>query len=528
MTENITPLEKTNPEHHRASLQNISVSIVILLFLVLTIAAARLASYNEPFERDITIYAVLGHEILLGRRMYSDLWDHKPPGVHYTYMFAEAVAGYGPGAIYLLNVLAAAATLLGVFATGSAAGRGNAAGLWAAVFWTVISGDLILQANQPNTEVFMNALLIWAFFLIVRATGGSMKIPSCAAAGFLFAGTSLYKQTSAVVGLFLISVHFLLLARDKNMRGRAVVESLAMGLPVIAVWGALFAYYKATGHFNDFRADLFTFNSFYSGPNVAKNILWAWGPAGLLLCVKVMKSILLLAALAFAGFMFEKQRFSRAWILLIAFTVAQYVNAAMPGRYFNHYYQLLLPALVVGAAWAVASPERLAGRFTAKTRRALGAAVLVILICYEAPNLFLSADSLSRKKYGETFIDGFRVGKFVDKTLAPGENFFQWGDETSLYYSSRRRLSTSLCYTKPLRVGPLIDSLTPRVLDDLERNSPELFVVYAHPFYALKGPVEKWFHERYVRYPDDPRINRFEIYMLKNGRIASRYSQKIK
>lgn len=492
--------------------------------MALLIAAARYRTYNEPFERDITIYAVLAHEMLAGRQMYSDLWDHKPPGVHFTYMFAEAVAGYGPGSVYLLNVLAAVVTLLGVFAASSAAGRGTAAGLWAAAFWTVISGDLVLQANQPNTEVFMNALLVWAFALLIRSDSRSAKIPVYLAAGFLFAAASLYKQPAAVVALFLIAAHFLLMARDGNPRRRAVLQSLAMGLPVVAVWVAVFAYYKATGHFEDFKGDMIAFNNFYSG-NIIKNILWAESPGGLLFFVKFMRFILLLAAIACAGCIFEKPGFSRLWVMLIAFTVSQYIDVAMPGRYFNHYYQLLLPAFVVGAAWAVAAPEHLAGRFSVKTRRALGAAVLVALICYQLPNYFLSAEDWSRKKYGEVFIDGFRLGKTIDKILEPGETFFHWGDEVSLYYSSRRRLPTGFCYTKPLRSGPLVGKLTPRVLEDLERTKPELLVVFVHPFYEFKGPVKEWFDKRYVRYPADPRINKFEIHMIKNGRLAKKWGQ---
>jgi hypothetical protein len=133
-----------------------------LLGLALVIATARLHTYHEPLERDITAAAVIGHEMLAGRSLYADMWDHKPPAIHVTHALAILLAGYGPGAVYLLNIVAAITTLGGTYLAASAVG-GVVAGLWGAVFWTLVSGDLWLQANQPNAEVFINACVAWAF-----------------------------------------------------------------------------------------------------------------------------------------------------------------------------------------------------------------------------------------------------------------------------------------------------------------------------------------------------------------------------
>jgi hypothetical protein len=54
-------------------------------------------------------------------------------------------------------------------------------GLWAVAFWTVAAGDLALQANQPNTEVFLTACLIWAFAgegAVSHADGRARQCPA--------------------------------------------------------------------------------------------------------------------------------------------------------------------------------------------------------------------------------------------------------------------------------------------------------------------------------------------------------------
>ena len=78
----------------------------------------RLHTYDEPLERDITIYAVIAHEMLDGKALYSDLWDHKPPAIYVTYAAAELIAGYGRDSIFLMNVAAALATLFAYYFAG--------------------------------------------------------------------------------------------------------------------------------------------------------------------------------------------------------------------------------------------------------------------------------------------------------------------------------------------------------------------------------------------------------------------------
>ena len=108
-------------------------AVAVLVALVALLVAARLHTYDEPFETDISAEAMIAREVLGGRALYADIWDHKPPAVVLTHAAAQLVAGYGPGAIFLLNVLAGGAGLLGAHAAATALAS-PAAGLWAAAF----------------------------------------------------------------------------------------------------------------------------------------------------------------------------------------------------------------------------------------------------------------------------------------------------------------------------------------------------------------------------------------------------------
>src|SRR5262245_3132435 len=118
------------------------------------IVLERLQTYSEPLDRDVGTYVVIAQAMRHGRELYTDLFDHRPPLVFILYAFAQMLVGDGAQSVFLLSVAAALLTALALYA---AAGPRRPVALWAATFWALISADLPLQANQPNTEVFMNA-----------------------------------------------------------------------------------------------------------------------------------------------------------------------------------------------------------------------------------------------------------------------------------------------------------------------------------------------------------------------------------
>ena len=78
--------------------------LLFLLGLSCFIFVARLHTYNEPVEHDITTAAVIANEMRAGRHYYSEVWENKPPAVHIANVIAQDLFGYGRGSIYALNV----------------------------------------------------------------------------------------------------------------------------------------------------------------------------------------------------------------------------------------------------------------------------------------------------------------------------------------------------------------------------------------------------------------------------------------
>lgn len=468
--------------------------IVALIGLCAVIFSMRLHTYDEPLERDLTTYAVIAHEMLNGKNLYSDLWDHKPPAIHATYAAAEWIAGYGRDSIFLMNAAAAIATLIACYFAGATGGRGPLAGLIAAGFWTLASGELSIEGNQPNTEVFLNALLTTAFFVFARAETRRIGFRAAVLAGALFAAASFYKQIVILQAGF-ISIAYLFCV-DRQYRSKALLEIAVIGSIGAISWALLFGYFFAAGRGDAFVDAVFTYNRWYSAhPPRFLSELWNWPgltPDALVVAFSI-------AGLTLIGLIVGlKVCPRRGWLLLVAFGFATFITVQMPGWFFPHYYQLWLPVLVIGAGWSVDLLRRtLPTRFSWAAYAAAGVSCAVLLMM-EIPSYLASARSWSTQKYGGIFIESEQLAAKVDQLLPRDATLFEWGNETGFYFDTRRDPPSGLMFAYPIQAGPLAPKLCERLLADLAKKQPEV-VITADLTMALapQHPVARWIESNY-------------------------------
>jgi 4-amino-4-deoxy-L-arabinose transferase-like glycosyltransferase len=485
--------------------------VAALAGLCALIFSLRLHTYDEPLERDLTTYAVIAHEMLNGKNLYSDLWDHKPPAIHVTYAAAQLIAGYGRNSIFLMNVAAAIATLLACYFAGSAGGRGSLSGLVAATLWTLASGDLAIQGNQPNTEVFLNALLTSAFLIFVRSQKNRIGIGGALLVGLLFAVASFYKQI-VIVEAALLSVAYFLCA-DSEARKKALAEIGLIAVVGAVAWALLFGYFFALGRGNAFIEAVFTYNRWYSAhPPRDLSELWNW-PG---LSPDAFVVALCIATLALVGLVVGLILCPRSgWSLLLAFAIATYITVLLPGWFFPHYYQLWLPPLVIGAGWTFDLLKRILPQRFSWAPYALAGTSCAVLVMMEAPCYLAPAKSWSEQKYGGIFLESDQLANKIDNLLPRGASFYEWGNETGFYFTTRREPPSGLIFAYPMQAGPLARKLSARLLHDLNIKQPEL-VVAANLTMALtpNHPVAQWLDRNYRPFW---RTNSFVVMVKKGG-----------
>lgn len=467
--------------------------LLALLCMAAVMAVLRLHTWNEPLERDMTDYALIGQGLYEGRPLYADLWDHKPPAIYVTYFLMQLVTGMGLGQIYALGLLAAIITMCAVYATASH-GHGPRVGLLAAALWTVYSGEMLLQANQPNSEVFINACLIGglAVLLRLRPRAGVSSTPLLA---LLFALAMLYKHTCVVYPVGFAAVH--VLTAEPGQRGRALRQMITMLLLMAVIGLLVLVWFVQHGTFDDLWDAVVVYNMHYAG-SVVTNLRLGLHP--ILLFPPVLVPTWPLFATCGAGLIVLAARrrapSREAWLLLV-YGLCNAFFIASPGRFFGHYYQVWLPLLAVGAAETMAA---IASR-AARPQRALAflSTALVVAACaLVLPEYRLDPVQWSREKYGEEFIAGPPLGRAIGGLLRPDETFYEMGAETGLYFYSGHLSPSGIMFNYGL-VGPLAPKLSRRLVADLSRRLPDLLVVRLEHGLPPDHPVLLWLARQYGR-----------------------------
>lgn len=513
------PRDAAEPEVPGPRRAGPSLRIAALLALGLYIVAFRAHTRSEPPECDHGTYAVIGHELLRGRSLYSDLWDIKPPTIYATYAAAEALVGYGKIELLALGIFAALVTLIGVERAGEALGRGG--GLWAAAFWAVACNDPDLQANQPNSEVFINALMVWAFVALTRISSGNGGSTLAIAAGILLAVASTYKQVVVFVAFTLALAH-LATMRPKRV---AVTQVVLMALPGLLLWVGMGAYFAATGRYDIYWRTNFLFSTRYSG-NLLDNVAAALIPSGIDALLATKAILIPLSLLAVVPFLSRwKEQSLRAHALMAAWLAGTLVAVAAPGRFWPHYYQLWLPPLAVAAGWGAAAVVR--GLWSRDRLLAWVPGLFVLANCLwiELPHSQVAPDQWSFRKYGNGFIASERFGRTLAGLLKPNETVYQWGPHPEVYFASGSSPPVGVLWDDPLYEGPMQDELSARTLADLEAHPPELIAVYTTKRNAGQHhPVLDWIEDRYRQVPGSHSADEElpELYVRPNGPLEAR------
>ncbi len=506
---------------------------IVLVSSFLFIAVTRARTSHEPVEGDQAIYSVIGHELLKGRSLYTDLWDHKPPAIHATYALGELVAGYGPHQLYVLHLAASTLTLVGLFRAGTLLG-GPRAGLYSGVVWALGSVFPRWEGFQPNTEVFLNVILVWSFWMICRLDRAPRWWLACAFGAAIGVG-SLYKQV-VIAPAAMLGITYILRSGPKLKDRWAAIGYMLAAAGVSAVaWVVCVAWFWSQGNLADFYDAVFIYNRYYTG-NVALNLVRARHFK--------FKSYLLAVALPCLLAPFAGPGLTRAqkngWFFLAAYAAGCFIAQALPGRRFEHYSEYWMPV------YALAGGAMLAGLCSGLLERPrlgrwglLAMVFAPLAIRYVQPNEFASSHWLVHEPGGQEYL--FRhssraAGLALNHLLMPGERMYALGtpgQSAPLYYYTHQSPPSGLIFDFPLRPGrPLAASLEERVIRDLERGPPDLIVSATTSFLgAVDGkPVDwgqrlsDWVRQRYSPQGSDP-TNRYLLFARRGSAIERRLAQ---
>lgn len=470
----------------------------LAIVLLAGVALARTHAFDEPLERDLDIYAQVASGMLDGRPLYSDLVDIKAPGIFVAYALAQLVAGTGLAQFALLGAALSVATASGMFLLVLRSTGREALAWCAAAASLMLAHEPWLEANQPNAEALMNACMVWG----VALAWGARSTPWLVAAGLAFAWATFTKQVMfAPVGLVVLALAATLRA-SRAQRMRTLAWLLA---PALALWALAFAYFAARGRGAEFAHLMLTYPREYAaiaGTTLRDNFaggldLLARAPEG---ARRLLASGLALLAIAFAVLVLER-RWQHATVLA-GWALGAWLALVAPGHFYAHYFQMLAPPFVLGAAWmlwVMLEQPRVAARGAAA---ALALGLVATLAWRTASHAQVPPEQWSQRKYGAQFVTTRAVARSLRSLAQPGEGLFVWGVFPGFYRELGVAPPSGIVnpwMTLPDYGGSWHGRWTEQLLADLERAAPAFVVIDRFTLERTpRGhPLRAWIGEHY-------------------------------
>lgn len=515
------------------------------------------AGEAEPLDCDEAVYAYMGRRMLRGDVLYRDLSEPKPPGGYWLYTLAVALGGAAEATIRVVPIPLVLATIVLVWWLGLRL-RGPGAACLAALIFAVASTDPYLYGNGANLEHAINLFSVAALALMVLSWDRAGRGPILAAGACLGAACLVKQVAIAHVPVFAVALLIRrtcmspegTVARPPSARaldllallaGFAAVLGLAAGVlaaqgagraafeDVIVYGSTMAAVTPADPHTPPGWVRLFTGNSDPSG-----RLPWPFGKTDYLVWWGTGTWPLWLASVPALGWLAFGPASSAGRRLVAAWTVSTWVQVALPGLFWAHYYLLPVPGLALAVAVFLADAIVLtasAWRRIDLARGVLGAACLLAVLASLVQTariqvrdyLMVPSEELTRRyKGGGQWIVHRAIGRdlarraevWADPRLAI------WGWQSPIYVYSGLDNVTRHFFGDPLmkayirgdfrgdhpRVEGLIRPRLERIMSDFRARPPELIFVGDPPFPALRAFLaERYLPSRLVMSAPDGR-----------------------
>lgn len=457
--------------------------LFILTSCIVFIFITKLFAFLEPVERDIQTYAVLGHEILNGKALYKDYFTQKPPLLFLTYALGEWVAGYGEPGIFFINLVSVLLGLYGVYTLTKTAGGNDQTALTSSALWSILCGDMLLQANQPNTELFINIAIIFIAngFLLLNNKSKKEDTKFLVITIALLCFTATAYKTIAIAIIAFISISYLFNNQTSKNNINEKLKNISKIIMLGAIfWASLFFYYYLSNSINEFYECMVEYNLYYSGRSIFNNILLSLQPSLAFPHFIYSLTPLLLIGIGYSIYSAIKLKQP----LYLFWAIGTQISIALPGQFYPHYYQLWIPFIAVASSFGIQA------LYLSNSHKKATHSILIVALTLFAGRIIYAyqwspeewskykyASIKSNHQYGEVFVKTKEVGLQLKSLLREDEHMYAWSNEPGLYMWAEKTPAKGTTWVKILLNGPLASKYQQIAQNELKAIKPEVVVV---------------------------------------------------
>lgn len=430
----------------------------------LCFAGAVLIRYNGLFpsviDWDESLYALMAQHWLRGGLPYEAVWDQHSVGL--PALFAALLLAFPKSilAIRLSACVAVAVAATTIYFTARLIDRRHLPAIVAVVLylaWTARQWGL-----AANTELYLNALLSLAMYILIREDGASpygvRSIARLGLAGLLLGVAVHIKHVAVAETAMFFGV--VLASNVWNARAHAWKAFVAAAGSFLVPSIVVVAYFYSHGLAAQYFQAVIDANLAYvaARPSVAE------------IAAQLPRSFVLPIAAIIAAIGVVWRRPARGPVLVVGWAVAAAIDVVLPGQFWPHYFLLIMPA-------AALSVGHIADSLYDARPRLAAIAVPVALLAVSNP-MGVYRDALKMQAFADH--DAPRIiANAIREDTSPGDSIFVFNYQPILYFLTGSKLPTRHVFPADwARRFSAVSGIDPaRELDAIFREQPE-FVVF--------------------------------------------------
>lgn len=452
---------------------------IIWIFLgisALIFLQTRIKLLAIPLERDEGSFAYIGHWLLRGRELYTDMLDSKLPGLYAYYGFFTSVFGLNSTGVHIGLLVANVVSAICFYLLVKAMYNQLVAGIATVFFlFLVISSNVVgfaSHATQLLTPfVIGGSLLFWRgiqsgkwilFFLAGLMIGIAFSI----------------KQQAAIYGIILAALWWparLIWYKKEKMR-LPIKEWLALGVGGFIPLALIVGYYALAGRIDEF------YNWTVTQPfRLAGSFAVPRYQLFLNILPKVLQNFQGIWILAGAGLIFvfmSNFKKEAPWFGSI-FALGGLLSVMIGAAYYQHYFVLAMPGIALLAAVSLNWISRKTGKYGYIISLSI-AIVLMMISMKGRKDYFFNPDFA--KIHFETYNNNMfpeleRIGQELARRVPEGQRIGIMGSEPELLVAAGRESCSKYLMIYALLSDP---ELSPPMQEDYLREmqacAPEYIV----------------------------------------------------
>ncbi len=452
------------------------INFVFLISLVFISLSKTLPSVSLP-KGDPGTYLFLGSQVLAGKTLYVDAWEHKGPVLFFINAFGLWLGGHSRWGVWVIEFLALLISLGILFwIINRQWGMVSAA---AAVSLGAFSFIPLINSGNWSEEysILLNSLVLFAFLQSLKNPTNlffSALIGSFTALGLFL----LVKD--AVLSFSAISVFLFYQLRFKQEGVSKQIISLAVGFLIVS-FGILYYFYQLNAlnvmvehvfsySINYAKLNEISFKEFYSRGIFGINL---FGFSGWLMALGY---ILL--------FWEQSNNWSKgifnplSWIFLFALP-AEFVAVNFSVSAPRHYYMVWLPSVIFFAGYTIHQLFQIIktkinnGNLFEKQFYKLNIFFVLVALLFYTPNYFLT---IQRAILRQPIELQSPVAQYIQSNTGPSDTIQVWSGWGGLYFLAKRQPASSYIYYPYMINSASVESYAAQYLLDIQTKKP-LYII---------------------------------------------------